>query len=135
MSLWSVSPTANQISRKSKNVGYIHRDFNIYIHPDKRTTYANDYINLLLSQRTFPLITKPTSVTENSATIIDRIFSNDTINVLNPGIIQTDLTDQYPIFCGVKRFHRKDKTKTPIMYYKNKSSFCAEHFCEDLDIV
>ena len=30
-------------------------------------------------------------------------------------------------------FHRKDKTKTPKMYYRNKSSFCAEHFCENLD--
>ena len=98
---------------KSKNVHYILGDFNIKIHPDSCTTYADDYINLLLSHGAFPLITKPTRVTKNSATIIDHTISNDTINVLNPGIIQADLTDHYPIFCCVKRFHRKDKTKHP----------------------
>ena len=116
---------------KSKNVYYILGDFTINIHQDSSTTYANDHINLLLSHRAFPLITKPTRVTVKSATIIDHIISNDTINVLYPGIIQTDVTDRYPIFCGVKRFHRKDKTKTPKMYCRNKSSFCAEHFCKD----
>ena len=78
---------------KLKNVHYILGDFNINIHPDSRTTSANDYINLLLSHGAFPLITKPTRVTKNSVTIIDHIISYDTINVLNPGIIQTDLTD------------------------------------------
>ena len=117
---------------KSKNIYYILGDFNINLQPDSCTTYANDYINLLLSHAGFLLITEPTRVTKNSATIIDHIISNDTINVLYPGIIQTDLTDHYPIFCGAKRFHYKDKTKPPKMYYKDKSSFCAEHFCEDL---
>ena len=117
---------------KSKNVYYILGDFNINIQPDSRTTYAKDYINLLLSHGAISLITKPTRVTKNSATIIDHIISNDTLNVPISGIIQTDLTDHYPIFCGVKRFHRKDKTKPPKMYYRDKSSFCAEHFCEDL---
>ena len=38
---------------KSKDVYYILGDFNINIHPDSRTTYANNYINLLLSQGPF----------------------------------------------------------------------------------
>ena len=90
---------------KLKNVYYILGDYNMNINPDSRTTYVNDYSNFLLSHGAFPLITKSTRVIENSATIIDHIISNDTINVLNPGIIQTDLTDHYPIFCGTKRFH------------------------------
>ena len=49
---------------KSKNVYYILGDFNINIHPDSRTTYTDDCINLLLSHGAFPLITKPTSVTK-----------------------------------------------------------------------
>ena len=92
---------------KSKNVYYILGDFNINIHPDSRTTHANDYINLLLNHGAFPLITKPTRVTENSAIIIDHIINNNTINVLNPGVIYSDLIDYYPIFCSVKRFLRK----------------------------
>ena len=34
---------------KSKNELYILGDFNVNIHPDNCTTYANDNINLLLS--------------------------------------------------------------------------------------
>ena len=130
MSLWSVSPTAFH-QQPIKYVLHPWR-FNINIQSDSRTTYANNYINLLLSHVVFSLITIPTRVSENSVTIIDHIISNDTINELNPGIIQTDLTDHYPLFCVVKRFHCKDKTKTPKRYYRDKSSFCAEYFCEYL---
>ena len=56
---------------KLKNVYYILGNFTIDIHPDSHTTYANSYINVLLSQRAYPLITKPIRVTKNSATIID----------------------------------------------------------------
>ena len=58
---------------KSKNVYYILGNFNINIDPDSRATYANNYINLLLSHEAFSLITKPTRVNENFATIIDHI--------------------------------------------------------------
>ena len=116
---------------KSNNVCYILGEFNNNIHPECRTTYANNYINLLLSHEAFPLTTEQTRLTENSVTITDHIISNDTIIVLLPGNIQTD---HYPIDCSVKYFIVKIKSKRPkCIYYRDKSSFYAEHFCEDLD--
>ena len=48
----------------------------------------------------FPLTTRPTRVTANSATLIDNIFTNNTCNMgsLLQGVFVTDITDHYPIF-------------------------------------
>ena len=45
-----------------------------------------------------PLITKPTRVTSNTATLIDNIFTNSGRNSFN-GILLSDISDHFPIFC------------------------------------
>ena len=47
-----------------------------------------------------PLITRPTRVTANSATLIDDIFTNHFDKSLqsSEGILVTDITDHYPVF-------------------------------------
>ena len=45
-----------------------------------------------------PLITKPTRVTSNTATLIDNIFTNSSRNSFN-GILLSDISDHIPIFC------------------------------------
>ena len=47
-----------------------------------------------------PLITRPTRVTANSATLIDNIFTNHFDKSLqsSEGILVTDITDHYPVF-------------------------------------
>ena len=45
-----------------------------------------------------PLITKPTRVTSNTATLIDNILTNCSRNSLN-GIIILDISDHFPLFC------------------------------------
>ena len=54
-----------------------------------------------MSSNTFlPLITRPTRVPANSATLIDNIFTNhfDSSLQSTEGILVTDITDHYPIF-------------------------------------
>ena len=45
-----------------------------------------------------PLITKPTRVTSNTATLVDNIFTNSSRNSFN-GILLCDISDNFPIFC------------------------------------
>ena len=40
-------------------------------------------------------------VTDTSATSIDHIVTNDCKNLIFPGIVKTDLSDHYPIFCTI----------------------------------
>ena len=53
------------------------------------------YSNMLVR-----LITRPTRVTANSATLIDSIFTNNMCNsgTIIQGVFVTDITDHYPIF-------------------------------------
>ena len=43
-------------------------------------------------------ITKPTRVTYTSATLIDHIWSNDTMHNVKSGIVYTNISDHFPIF-------------------------------------
>ena len=46
-----------------------------------------------------PTTNKPTRVTRNTATAIDHIITNTVVDIqFKSGIIQTDLSDHFPIF-------------------------------------
>ena len=87
---------------------------------------------MIVSNGTIPIITKPTRVTPESSTIIDHIITNDSNHQIKSFIFEVDVTDHYPILC------QKDKRKSNIskkhsdVYFKNKSIFTPEIFCEDL---
>ena len=62
---------------KSNQTFYIGGDFNVNISPDFSNPSADDFLNMILRNSAFPTITIPTSVTENSKTIIDNIITDD----------------------------------------------------------
>lgn len=89
----------NKLSHENKSV-YLMGDFNINLLNSNSHSLTADFIETLFSYFYIPLINKPTRVKENSATIIDNIFSNDAQNCeILSGILYTDLSDHFPIFC------------------------------------
>ena len=46
----------------------------------------------------YPLISKPTRITSSTATLIDKIFTNNLEHSMNSGILYTDLSNHLPIF-------------------------------------
>ena len=56
---------------------------------------------MLASNGYFPLITLPTRVIAVFSTIINHVITNDLKSTISPGIIKTNLTDHYPIFCFI----------------------------------
>ena len=60
---------------------------------------TNEFINLMLSNSMYPLISaKPTRITSSTATLIDNIFTNNLEQSMSSGILYTDLSDHLPIF-------------------------------------
>ena len=61
--------------------------------------YANRFTEQLFTSSYFPLITKPTRITHHTATLIDKIFTNDTEKIDSSinGIIFSDISDHLPI--------------------------------------
>ena len=75
---------------------YLLGDFNINL--INVSNHIPAFLEVMYSYAFTPLITKPTRVTSNTATLIDNIFTNSSRNSFN-GILLSDISDHFPIFC------------------------------------
>ena len=85
---------------KEGKLCYIMGDYNINILNSKTHQGTNEFVNMMSSYAFVPLISRPTRVTADSATLIDNIFTNDIVNFgysLN-GVLVSDISDHYPVF-------------------------------------
>ena len=119
---------------ENNNTVHLIGDFNINLaSTDDTNSLSNSaiaYIDMLLSNGYFPIISLPTRVNDRSASIIDHIVTNDHLHSISRGNIKCDLTDHYPIFCIVTNLSVK-KTIQPICQ-QNFSKFNQNDFCEHL---
>ena len=72
-------------------------DLNIDLMKLDVQSICNELLELFYSYGFFPIITKPTRITNFSATLIDNIFTNSVCNIY-PGILTSDISDHLPIF-------------------------------------
>lgn len=72
-------------------------DFNINL-LNTENDLTSYFLNRLFSYSYFPLISKPTRVTNHSATLIDNIFTNSLENNIKSGVLITDISDHFGIF-------------------------------------
>ena len=86
--------------RRENKISYILGDFNINLLNNDYHQPTGEFFYLMSSNSFLPLITRPTRVTANSATLIDNIFTNhfDCSLQSSEGIFVTDITDHYPVF-------------------------------------
>ena len=117
---------------------YLIGDMNINLSPifnvsnnDSNVNSGNEYANMLTSNGYFPLITLSTRVTAVSSSIIDHIFTNDHKNIIFLGIIKSDLTDHYPMFCFIVVGTCSNKTNLNI-FRRDISNFNSLEFCDHL---
>ena len=86
--------------KPNKSPCYVIGDFNINLFNSDTHALSGEFLNIMFSSGLFPVINKPTRITNSSATLIDNIFCNfiDTKLLLN-GIFLSDISDHLPIFC------------------------------------
>ena len=68
----------------------------------KTRNITNKFLQCLNSLCMFPLINKPTRITNRSASLIDNIFTNAFGINHNSGILLNDLSDHLPIFAIIE---------------------------------
>ena len=75
-------------------------DFNIDLLKTESRDISDRFSEQLFSSSFLPLVTRPTRITEHTATLIDNIFTNDIeqIESSKNGLIFTDISDHLPIF-------------------------------------
>jgi hypothetical protein len=82
-----------------ENKPIIHMgDYNIDLLKSDSHSPTNDFLDLNMHHTLLPVITRPTRVTNSTATIIDNIFSNYLdLSKLTTCILPIDISDHFPI--------------------------------------
>ena len=86
-------------------------DFNLDLLQCHERSLCQDFLDLMLSKSYAPTITKPTRITESTATLIDNIFVSGTSNVQS-GIIVNDISDHFPVYTLVSNVICNSSSKT-----------------------
>ena len=88
-------------------------DFNIDLLQYDKHNATNNFIDQLYSLGLHPLITRPTSITSHSNTLIDNTFTTSLSNIQS-GLIINDISDHLPIFQITEYIHNK---RSNVTYY------------------
>ena len=122
----------NALQREKKSC-YLLGDMNIDFLKHDIHKLTSEFIDLIYSYNAFPLITKPTRVTTETATLIDHIITNNFHSTTQhyQGILCSSISDHYAIF------HITDNTKVtssalPTSFYRDHSTKNIEKFKEEL---
>ena len=76
---------------------YIFGDFNLDILKFDENKFISEYVDTLFSFGFLQLVTKPTRVSENSATLIDHILTNSLCEQFDSYILCHHISDHFPI--------------------------------------
>ena len=86
-------------------------DFNIDILKHKVNQGTKSFLDTMYSIGLYPLIDRPTRISNHSFTLIDNVFTNVTNHKVTSGILVSDITDHLPIFvfCTYPNPNRADQ--------------------------
>ena len=78
-------------------------------------------------------ITKPTRITENSATLIDNIFTNDFKDTLNhyQGILYNDMSDHFPVY-HLDKYQETNNSSEKYVWKRKINDKSIENFQTEL---
>jgi len=97
---------------KSIKTIFVCGDFNIDLLKHETHNNTKHFLDTMYSLGLYPLIDKPTRITDNSTTLIDNIFTNELRFNLISGIMYNDISDHLPIFAlceyNISRYNVKE---------------------------
>lgn len=76
-------------------------DFNLDLLCYDTVLHCRDFADLMIASSFLPTITRPTRITDTSATLIDQIFVRSDKDECFPGILLCDLSDHFGTFCSL----------------------------------
>ena len=107
-----------KITKENKLV-FLMGDWNLNLIKHHCHKVTSDFLDLLYSGMFFPLITRPSRITANKASLIDNIFMNNPLCPSINGLFLNDISDHLPIFSLVLNNHSTgDKDKYVIFREK-----------------
>lgn len=98
--LISMETILQTLSCHAKLPCYVTGDFNINLLKHNSDNTVMELVNLFYSYFMFPVITKPTRVTQTSASLIDHIWTNNIHCHVTSGILHSTISDHFPVFAS-----------------------------------
>ena len=95
-------------------------------------THTEEFLDMLYANNTLPIITKPTRLTDHTATLIDHIYANCLQN-FTAGIVTVDITDHLPIFCLVRTQPTRNNSNKK--YFRDYSKFNKDLYLDDIKLI
>ena len=86
----------------------------------------------MTSNSLYPLISKPTRITNSSATLIDNIFTNNLEYNMVSGIFYADLSDHLPVF-QITKLKLATSSPPPLKWNKHTLSTVQPLILSDLN--
>ena len=99
---------------------YITDDLNIGLLKYCSHLQIEGYLDRIYSLDLLPVITKPTRITNHTATLIDHIYTTN-VNRLTSGIVTVDMSDHLTVFCIVDTPLKKQNRQNT--YFRDYSKF------------
>ena len=123
--------TLSKLVKENKEL-YLCGDFNFDLSKIDTDHFTQHFFNLLCCYGFMPHILQPTRVTENTATVIDNIFSNNIEDEISSGNILITFSEHFSQFTSVCR-EKIDLKKLNILQ-RDYSTFSSESFRNDVSI-
>ena len=116
---------------------YLSGDYNLDLLQYEKRANIRTFVDLSMELGFLPLISKPTRVTDHSATLIDHVWTNDLVEEVVSGVLMSDASDHFAPFIYVSSPSNSDSLpdENPITYRQWKNLECHEfdlYLCEKL---
>jgi ribosomal protein S18 len=93
----TLDATLNRLKRHSKKHVLIVGDFNIDLIQHDKNINSQNLIENTTQHGLIQVVSRPTRITDHSATLIDHVYTNKIHNILNCDILTVDLSDHLAI--------------------------------------
>ena len=90
---------------------FLAGDFNLNLLDIHHDTKVQRFYDLMVTNGLFPLISRPTRITNNSETLIDNIFTNQKHRIICNGILICNISDHLPVFSMGNMFSNYERVK------------------------
>ena len=95
----------------NKKLHFICGDTNIDILNPYENNKTNNFINTMFTNNLFPVITKPSRITTDTATLIDNIYTNAIESQITAGLLINDISDHLPVFALFHQLLKKNENR------------------------
>ena len=108
-------------------------DLNIDLLKHEHHSNTKNFLDLMYSLGFYPLIDKPTRITDISATLIDNIFTNELQHTITCGILFIDISDHLSIF-ALCEYQIRRNTKMDTQYTRVINKDTITSLIQDLSL-